>query len=103
MALVIDGQLHSLACTASCHTGNLLFYLIFNAYWEPLEFDLPPLGHGGAQWRRCIDTSLESPEDIVEGQSAPPVATPSYRAGARSVVVLFTPSRRSVTRYGHSR
>jgi hypothetical protein len=25
---------------------NLSFYIIFNAYWEPLEFELPMERHG---------------------------------------------------------
>jgi glycogen operon protein len=41
-------------------------------------------------WRRWIDTSLDSPHDIVEWQTARAIRGPSYRAEARSVVVLFT-------------
>jgi glycogen operon protein len=40
-------------------------------------------------WRRWIDTSLDTPEDIVDWRHALPVATGSYRAGARSTVVLI--------------
>ena len=65
-------------------------YLILNAYWEPLDFELPPAGDDGAgSWRRWIDTALESPEDIVPWQAAPAVSSPTYRAAPRSVVVLF--------------
>ena len=65
-------------------------YLILNAYWEPLDFELPSVGDGGASsWRRWIDTSLESPQDIVPWQTAPPLSGHTYRAAARSVVVLF--------------
>ena len=39
-------------------------YLILNAYWEPLDFELPGVPGGGA-WRRWIDTSLKSPQDIA--------------------------------------
>ena len=39
---------------------GLRMYLILNAYWEPLDFELPPVGDDGASsWRRWIDTSLE--------------------------------------------
>jgi glycogen operon protein len=62
--------------------------MIWNAYWEPLEFELP-IAKGGI-WRRWIDTSLECPDDIVSWQTAPAVACGSYRAGARSVVVLYS-------------
>ena len=65
-------------------------YLILNAYWEPLEFELLPAGDRGAgPWRRWIDTALDSPQDIVPWQTAPSLSGSSYRAAARSVVVLF--------------
>jgi glycogen operon protein len=80
---------HSLALAAELREEGLAVYLILNAYWEPLEFELPPVGHGATAWRRWIDTSLESPHDIVPWRTAPPLSGPVYRAGARSVVVLF--------------
>jgi glycogen operon protein len=59
-----------------------------NAYWEALEFELPPAGADA--WRRWIDTSRESPEDIVPWQTAPVVDDARrYRAGPQSVVVLW--------------
>ncbi len=59
-----------------------------NAYWESLDFELPLVA--GDPWRRWIDTTLESPDDIVEWQAAPVLAdSGSYRAGPRSVVVLW--------------
>ena len=65
-------------------------HVMNNAYWEPLEFELPLLDNEGKRtWRRWIDTSLDSPEDIVPWQMAPSVTDYQYRAGARSVVVLF--------------
>jgi isoamylase len=80
---------HSLAASMASQNGNLLLYLILNAYWEPLEFELPPLGNGNDAWRRWIDTSRDSPDDIAEWQSAPTVTSRTYLAGPRSVVVLF--------------
>jgi isoamylase len=83
-------QSHSLAFSAELRQEELCVYLILNAYWEPLDFQLPPLGDGGPEtWCRWIDTALESPQDIVPWQSAPSLSSPSYRVGARSVVVLF--------------
>jgi len=81
---------HSLAFTAEAWNENLLFHLILNAYWEPLAFELPPLANGSeGLWRRWIDTTLDSPHDIVEWQTAPAFEGRSYKAGPRSVVVLF--------------
>ncbi len=83
-------QSHSLALGAEVWTENLFFHLILNAYWEPLEFELPAETEaGGNPWRRWIDTSLESPQDIVDWPSAPPVTDRIYRVGPRSVVVLI--------------
>jgi isoamylase len=84
---------HSLAFTAQFPSGGLFFHAILNAYWEPLEFELPPPGKDGDAWRRWIDTSLESPQDIVDWQDAPMVAERTYRAGPRSVIVLFARTR----------
>jgi glycogen operon protein len=79
---------HSLAFEAELLAEGLRVYLILNAYWEPLEFELPPVA-GGDAWRRWIDTALASPQDIVEWATAPALSGPTYPATARSVVVLF--------------
>jgi glycogen operon protein len=82
---------HSVACTAELLQEGLVLHLILNAYWEPLEFELPQAGEGRkAPWHRWIDTALESPHDIVHWKTAPPVPGSTYRAEPRSVVVLFT-------------
>jgi isoamylase len=83
-----------IAFTAEIRKEKLLFHVILNAYWEPLEFELPPVGSGGAnQWCRWIDTALEMPNDIVPWEQALPVPAMTYRAEARSVVVLYAPGR----------
>jgi isoamylase len=79
---------HSLATNITCRTANLRVYLILNAYWESLEFELPSLGDHDV-WHRWIDTSLDSPDDIVEWWAAPNVTSRAYLAGPRSVVGLF--------------
>jgi isoamylase len=85
---------HSLAFTGEVQREGLLFHLILNAFWEPQEFELPPVEQKfGPVWRRWIDTSLDSPDDIVAWQTAPEVPGSTYRAGPRSVVVLFAESR----------
>jgi glycogen operon protein len=79
---------HSLAFEAELRRENLLFHMIWNAYWEPLEFELP--APKGGPWRRWIDTGLESPYDIVRWQEAPVIGGGAYRAGPRSAVVLYS-------------
>jgi isoamylase len=79
----------SVAFTAESKKQDLFFHLILNAYWEPLDFELPQAGNGGGNpWHRWIDTALDSPQDISEWQSSPPIGGRIYRAGPRSVVVL---------------
>ena len=81
---------HSLAFSMLLRKEGLLLHLILNAYWEPLEFELPPAEkEGGNVWLRWIDTGLDSPHDIVEWQTAPLVPRNSYRAEPRSAVVLY--------------
>jgi glycogen operon protein len=81
---------HSLALTLELKEERRLAHFLFNAYWEPLEFELPPVGSGRpAPWRRWIDTALDSPHDIVPWQTAPSIPGARYRTEARSVVVLF--------------
>jgi isoamylase len=79
---------HSLAFEAELLAEGLRVFLILNAYWEPLEFELPPVA-GGDAWCRWIDTALASPQDIVEWATAPSLSGPTYPAAARSVVVLL--------------
>jgi isoamylase len=81
---------HSLAFEMEDRQQGLCVYLILSAYWEPLTFELPPIGDGAAaSWRRWIDTSLDPPQDIVPWQTAPAVSGSTYRTAARSVAVLF--------------
>lgn len=83
---------HSVAFTAEIRKEKLRFHLIFNAHWEPLDFDLPPNEKGaGNPWRRWIDTAQESPNDIVPWEKSPAIQGPTYRAEARSVVALYAP------------
>jgi len=58
-------------------------YVMVNNWWEPLDFTIQE-GESG-HWRRIIDTSLPSPDDISEGV---PLSSSVYRVAPRSVVVL---------------
>jgi len=81
---------HSLALSAEAREERVLIHFILNAFWEPLEFELPQVGNdNGDPWRRWIDTTLDSPFDILEWEKAPTVQGRTYRAGPRSVAVLF--------------
>lgn len=60
------------------------FYLIANAYWEPLRYTLP-----GGSWARVVDTSLSPPDDIAApGGEVLLDPKDHYWAGARAVILL---------------
>ena len=81
---------HSIAFTAELRQERLLFHVILNAYWQPLDFELPRLDSAGENpWRRWIDTALDSPHDILEWAKAEPLHGYNYRAESRSVVMLY--------------
>jgi len=81
---------HSIAFTVENRQAKLLFHAIFNAYWEPLDFELPRLDNTQDNpWRRWIDTALDAPHDIAPWETAEPVPADVYRAESRSVVMLF--------------
>ena len=63
-------------------------FVMLNAYWEPLKFELPELPPGRS-WVRFLDTSLPSPQDINELPVPLPSRSLSYRLGPRSAVVLI--------------
>jgi hypothetical protein len=68
---------------------ELLWLGHLRAAWMPLEFALPPVTlSSNAGWLRVIDTSLPSPEDILEGATEVPIASSRYIVNPRSIVML---------------
>ncbi|BAU63791.1 glycogen debranching enzyme GlgX [Stanieria sp. NIES-3757] len=63
-------------------------HIILNAYWEPLNFALPPLKTGN-YWHRIIDTALPAPDDFSDLEAAVKIERDSYLVTARSSVVLM--------------
>ena len=80
---------HSVAIGGDLKSERILAHIILNAYWEALEFELPILREGTEKWRRWIDTALDPPHEISVWNTETPVLGTTYRAGARSVVVLI--------------
>jgi glycogen operon protein len=80
---------HSVALTLHDIEVSQVRYIAINAYWRPLEFELPPVeGNADAAWLRLIDTSLPSPGDISEAGKESVVVGASYLVNPRSVVML---------------
>ena len=86
-------QSHTLAATTRLLGDRLLLHAMVNAYWEPLDFQLPDSGTDHTPWRRCIDTALASPHDVSPWSDAPALNSQVYRVEARSVVVLVAGPR----------
>jgi len=63
-------------------------YLISNAYWESLSFELPRIGDW--HWARVIDTSAATPHDMVAaGDESRLECQDRYTVQPRSTVVLL--------------
>jgi glycogen operon protein len=84
---------HSVALCGELRSEKRLFHLMLNAFWDPLEFELPPTHNG--PWRRWIDTALDSPQDIVALEAARPVKSNTYSTAPRSVVLLIADAART--------
>jgi isoamylase len=78
---------HTLALTLESLNSRVLIHAIFSAYWNALEFDLPPTTPD-RPWRRCLDTALPSPDDILPLECAPALAGDRYVVQPRSVVLV---------------
>jgi len=80
---------HSLAFTLTSASHRFRLCVMINAWWESLRFTLPPADFGVEQWRRWIDTSLASPQDIVPWEQALAIDQHSCTVAPRAVVVLI--------------
>ncbi len=86
-----SNQSHSLAGTVYSAETRLIYHLMLNAYWEELEFELPPIGAvHKSKWHRWIDTSLPSPDDISDWNDSPEFLEPVYQVQPRSIVALWS-------------
>jgi len=73
-------------CLRGHRQHDVDLYVMINAYWADLPFTIQ--AGDAAEWRRVVDTSLPSPDDIVDPGAEALVETQQYTVGARSVVVL---------------
>jgi isoamylase len=80
---------HSLAATLRLIGHPLQMHMMINAYWEPLEFEIPALDAAPGAWRRCVDTYLDSPADICDWANAASLQGLTCQVQPRSVVILL--------------
>jgi glycogen operon protein len=82
---------HAIAFELTHAESGELMHAILNAYWEPLEFELPPTA-AGKRWHRLVDTARNTPNDFCD----PPIPLADdmkrYACEARSSVVLVSRS-----------
>jgi glycogen operon protein len=82
---------HALAYELSHTDSASRLYVMLNAYWKPLEFELPKKSDDH-EWKQLVDTAQQSPLDycdlprLLANQS-------SYTCQARSAVVLVDAPR----------
>jgi len=79
---------HTLAATAQLLGDHVVMHVISNAYWEPLEFEIPSLTAPLGPWRRMVDTFLDPPEDISSWAQAQTVQGRTCWVRPRSIVIL---------------
>lgn len=79
---------HSIAFTIQWLSGDVMTHYMLNAYHEVLEFELPQL-KDAYQWKRWIDTALESPDDICAWTGASVILEGKYLVQPRSTVALI--------------
>jgi glycogen operon protein len=79
---------HSLALELTDTDSDSHLHVMFNAFWEPLTFDLPQLP-AGRTWRRLVDTSLDSPKDFADPPALLAGDLSHYLVTERSSVVLI--------------
>ena len=77
---------HTLASTGYIPNGPA-FHLMLNAFWEPLNFAVPPPPEK-ASWVRVIDTFLPPPKDIVDAPTD--TVASNYLVQPRSTVLLMS-------------
>jgi isoamylase len=80
-------ETHSIAFTLKDDEGGCLLYCMINAFWEPVDFEVPPLEDESLDWYPLIDTSKDNPEDF-NPSSEKTISGPAYRLDSRTIVVL---------------
>jgi glycogen operon protein len=81
-----DAGAHALAMTLAGFGGEPDLHVMFNMFWDGLDFELPAVP--GRRWCVAVDASQPSPRDIADPGSEPEVLGNTYQVQARSVVVL---------------
>jgi glycogen operon protein len=81
-------------CLHGASQGDDDIYVMINAYWEELQFQIQ---EGTPQdWLKIVDTDLPSPDDFDE--RGLPLQESIYKVGPRSIAVLIRPKQTRIPR-----
>jgi glycogen operon protein len=86
---------HSLALELKSSLEGEHVFIMLNAFWKPLTFELPK-PEGDHSWYRVVDTSLGEGKDYSQPGKSTHIDGPRYRLKDRSTAVMVT--RRIKTR-----
>src|SRR6185312_8022436 len=68
--------------------GGDRVHVMLNAYWEPLDFELPSLPEG-ERWLRIADSALAPPADLADPPAPLPEDQREYHLEGRSTAILI--------------
>jgi glycogen operon protein len=83
-----DPEARVLAMTLGGFDGEEDIHVMFNMYWESLEFEIPAVE--GRQWFKVADTAQPSPRDIADPGGEIEIAANVCRVEGHSIVVLVS-------------
>ena len=79
---------HSLAVTIQSLGARFLLHCMFNAYSEPLKFEVPPVAAETGEVATLHGYGADLPDDLLPRDAAPAVSQGTYVVQPRSIVVL---------------
>lgn len=86
----LSSNSHSLAIEMMDPLSCEQVYAVFNAFWEPLEFELPALEKPGGVWKKMVDTALAFNKDAHSDEGEAVVLKSTIPVPARSSLCLVS-------------
>ena len=74
-------------CLHGSSTKDNDLYVMINAHWLPLEFNIQE--GTAADWKQIVDTDFDSPDDFRDPEKVSSLSALAYTVQPRSVVVLL--------------
>lgn len=83
-----DPESRVLSFTLAGFDGENDLHVMMNMYWDTVGFEVPSVK--GRAWKRLVDTSCASPDDITPESDAVICTTSDYLVSGRTIVVLIS-------------